>query len=108
MTLLSSLMKNICDRTCDTFTPTSDGRACSTMFVGTGSPIVSGASFGSFAIPKSFTFSFMMKRYSWVRLIVRGWGAMAGLSASWARDTCCDSERAAPMENAMAIRGTFG
>jgi hypothetical protein len=49
----------------------------------------------------------MMKRCSWVRLIVRGWGAIAGLSASCARDTCCDGGRAAPMENATTIRGTL-
>jgi hypothetical protein len=52
------------------------------MFCGTGSPIVSGASTGAFARPKSFTFSLIIKRCSWVRLIVRGWGAIAGLSAS--------------------------
>jgi hypothetical protein len=47
------------------------------MFCGTGSPIVSGASAGAFARPKSFTFSLIIKRCSWVRLIVRGWGAIA-------------------------------
>ena len=54
------------------------------MFCGTGSPIVSGASAGAFAKPKSFTFSLIIKRCSWVRLIVRGWGAIAGLVGfSW-------------------------
>ena len=52
--------------------------------------------------------SLMTKRCSWVRLIVRGWGAIAGLSASCARTTCCDGERAAPMKNATTIRGSLG
>jgi hypothetical protein len=40
------------------------------MFCGTGSPIVSGASFDALGKSKSFTFSLMMKRRSYVRLIV--------------------------------------
>src|ERR1700720_3698241 len=78
------------------------------MSGGTGSPIVSGASFDALDNVKSFTFSLRTKRCSWVRLIVRGWGGIAGLSTSWARKTSCDEERVTPSERTAATKISFG
>ena len=43
-----------------------------------------------------------------VRLMVRGWGAIAGLSASCARKTCSDGERIMPKENVAATMRSPG
>src|SRR4029077_8476451 len=78
------------------------------MSGGTGSPIVSGASLRAFDRFKSFTFSLIMNRCSWVRLMVRGWGAIAGLSASCARQTCSDGERIMAKEDLAATMRSPG
>ena len=78
------------------------------MSGGTGSPIVSGASFDALDNVKSFTFSLITKRCSWVRFIVRGWGGIAGLSTSWARKTSCDKERVAPIMSTTQARIILG
>src|SRR4029079_8394619 len=78
------------------------------MSGGTGSPTVSGASFGAFDNGKSFTFSLITKRCSWVRFIVRGWGGIAGLSTSWARKTSWDEERVTPITITIEARIILG
>ena len=48
-----------------------------------------------------------MKRCSWVRLIVRGWGGIAGLLVSCARNTSSDGRRTVPKQNAAVTRRTL-
>jgi hypothetical protein len=78
------------------------------MFCGTESPTVSGASFRALGKPRSFTFSFIVKRCSWVKLMVRGSGGIAGLLSSSARTSSGGDETVTPIESTAEIRKTRG
>ena len=72
------------------------------ILLGTASPIVSGASARAFGTWRSLnTTSLMMKRCSWVRLMVRGAGATTGSLVLW-------STRAGPMLNQIGLRARKG